>query len=101
MRSRVGLQVWNTQKLVLLILERPAGTSLVVQGLRLQAPNAADLGLTPGQKTRSHIAATKSLHAASQIPHASTKTQLSERKEGRKEIKAGKGHCRGLQRKRG
>ena len=73
----------------------------MVQGLRLQAPNAADLGLTPGQKTRSHIAATKSLHAASQIPHASTKTQLSERKEGRKEIKAGKGHCRGLQRKRG
>ena len=57
----------------------------MAQGLRLQAPNAADLGLPPGQGTKSHIAATKSLHAASQIPHASTKTHLSKRKEGRKE----------------
>ena len=30
------------------------GTSLVVQWLRLQAPNAGGLGLIPGQGTRSH-----------------------------------------------
>ena len=42
-----------------------AGTSLVVQWLRLRAPNAGGWGLIPGQRTRSHMhAATKSLHAA-------------------------------------
>ena len=30
-------------------------TSLVVQGLRVQAPNAGDQGLIPGQGTRSHV----------------------------------------------
>ena len=36
------------------------GTSLVVQWLRLQAPNAGVLGLTPGQGTRSHMPQLKS-----------------------------------------
>ena len=31
------------------------GTSLVVHWLRLQAPNAGSMGLTPGQGTRSHM----------------------------------------------
>ena len=31
------------------------GTSLVVQWLRLRAPNAKDQGLVPGQGTRSHM----------------------------------------------
>ena len=31
------------------------GTSLVVQWPRLQVPNAAKLGLIPGQGTRSHM----------------------------------------------
>ena len=31
------------------------GTSLVVQWLRLQAPNAGDPGSIPDQETRSHI----------------------------------------------
>ena len=31
------------------------GTSLVVQWLRLCAPNAGGLGLIPGQRTRSHM----------------------------------------------
>ena len=31
------------------------GTSLAVQWLRLHAPNAGDLGLIPGQGTRSHM----------------------------------------------
>ena len=37
--------------------ERKKGeeTSLVVQWLRLHAPNAGDLGLIPGQGTRSHM----------------------------------------------
>ena len=32
-----------------------AGTSLVVQWLRLQAPNAGGPGSIPGQETRSHM----------------------------------------------
>ena len=35
--------------------ERAIGTSPVVQGLRLQAPNAGGLGSIPGQGIRSHI----------------------------------------------
>ena len=31
------------------------GTSLVVQQLRLHAPIAGDMGLIPGQETRSHM----------------------------------------------
>ena len=34
--------------------ERGRGTSLVVQWLRLHAPNAEDLSSSPGQGTRSH-----------------------------------------------
>ena len=37
------------------------GTSLVVQWLRLCAPNAGDLGLIPGQGTRSHTLHLKDL----------------------------------------
>ena len=45
------------------------GTSLVVQWLRLCAPNAGARGLIPGQGTRSHIhAATKSSHATTKEP---------------------------------
>ena len=53
-------------------LYRKPGTSLVVQGLRLRAPNAGGLGSIPGQGTRSHMhATTKSLPAA-------TKTQRNQ-----------------------
>ena len=45
--------------------EQETGTSLVVQWLRLHAPNAGGPGSIPGQGTRSHMhATTKSLHAA-------------------------------------
>ena len=47
------------------------GESLVVQWLRLHAPNAGDLGLTPGQGSRSHIEQLK-------IPCAATKTQCNQ-----------------------
>ena len=36
----------------LICIETPRGTSLVVQGLRLHAPNAGGLGSSPGQGTR-------------------------------------------------
>ena len=45
------------------------GTSLVVQWLRLWAPNAEGLGLIPGQGTRSHMrVTTESSHAATKAP---------------------------------
>ena len=45
------------------------GTSLVVQWLRLHAPNAGGLGSIPGQGTRFHMhAATKSSHASTKDP---------------------------------
>ncbi|TEA38635.1 hypothetical protein DBR06_SOUSAS110563, partial [Sousa chinensis] len=48
--------------------------SLVVQWLRLQAPNAGGPGSIPGQGTRSHMhAATKSSHAQLRSPGAATK----------------------------
>ena len=57
------------------------GTSLVVQWVRLHAPNARGPGSIPGGGTRSHMhsatkslhATTKSLHAATMSPHAATK----------------------------
>ena len=58
------------------------GTSLVVQWLRLCAPNAGGLGLIPGQGTRSYMPQLrvcmlqlKILHAAAKIPCAATKTR--------------------------
>ena len=42
------------------------GTSLLVQWLRLCAPNAGDLGSIPGQGTRSHMQQLKILHAMSE-----------------------------------
>ena len=48
-------------------------TSLVVQWLRLCAPNAGGPGSIPGQGTRSHMhAASKSSHATTNKPHAAT-----------------------------
>ena len=41
-------------------------TSLVVQWLRLHAPNSGDLGSIPGQGTRSHMQQLKILHAMSE-----------------------------------
>ena len=50
------------------------GTSLVVQWVRLRAPNAGDPGSIPGWGTRSHMhAATKSSHATTKSLHATTK----------------------------
>ena len=62
------------------------GDFLVVQWLRLCAPNAGGLGLTPGQGTRSHMlqlkeiphAATKNPACTTKILHAETKTRCSQ-----------------------
>ena len=61
------------------------GTSLVVQWLRLHAPNTRGPGSIPGQGTRSHMlqlkilhAAKKILHVATKIPRATTKTRRSQ-----------------------
>ena len=45
------------------------GTSLVVQWLRLHAPNAEVLGLIPGQGTISHMLQLKILRATAKIQH--------------------------------
>ena len=44
----------------------PLGASLVVQWLRLRAPNAGGLGSIPGQGTRSRM------HAVTKVPHAAS-----------------------------
>ena len=48
------------------------GTSLVVQWLRLHAPNAGGRGSNPAQGTRSHM------HAATKSSHATTKTRRNQ-----------------------
>ena len=55
------------------------GTSLVVQWLRLRAPNAGGPGSIPGQGTRSHMHdTTKSPHEAMKIARAASKIQSSQ-----------------------
>ena len=49
----------NCLLLVFTIKEGKSGTSLVVQWLRLHAPNAGGLGLIPGQVTRSRYSQIK------------------------------------------
>ena len=51
---------------------------LVIQWLRIQAPNAESPGLIPGQGTRSHMLQLKIPRATRKIPHAATKTQHSQ-----------------------
>ena len=54
------------------------GTSLVVQWLRLHAPDARGSGLIPGQGTRPHMPQRKISHVATKTPHIATKTQCSQ-----------------------
>ena len=48
--------------------------SLVVQGLRLQVPNAGGPGLIPGQGTRSRMLQPRLPMTQPKIPHAAIKT---------------------------
>ena len=61
------------------------GTSLVVQWLRIRAPNAGGPGSIPGQGTRSrmlqlraHMLQLKDPTCATKIPRAATKTRGSQ-----------------------
>ena len=49
------------------------GTSLMVEYLRLQAPNAWGLVLIPDQETRSHMLELKILHAIRKTQHSQIK----------------------------
>ena len=71
-----GVQVFMDMFSFLLVLVKcdTGRTSLVVQWVRLRAPNAGALGSIPGQGTRSHM------HAATESPCAATKTQSSQNK---------------------
>ena len=53
------------------------GTSLMVQWLRLHAPNAGGLGSIPGQETRSLMPQLRPRMLQLKILHATTKTQHS------------------------
>ena len=61
----------NEDVLFLQVEEVNFGTSLVVQWLRVHAPNARGLASIPGQGARSHMPQLKILHAV-------TKTQCSQ-----------------------
>ena len=57
------------------------GTSLVVQWLRLHAPNAGGPGSIPGQGTRSLMPQLKIPHASKKFSHAATKTRCNQIKK--------------------
>ena len=76
-------EVWWGGNLFLIKNKYQLGTSLVVQRVRLCAPNAGSLGSIPGRGTRSRMhmhAKTKSSHAATKIPCAATKARHSQNK---------------------
>ena len=60
---------WSILKLNIYTFIRNSnfGTSLVVQWLRLRAPNAGGPGSNPGQGSRSHIPQLKILYVAMKI----------------------------------
>ena len=62
------------------------GTSMVVQWVKLPAPNSGGPSLIPGQGTRSHVPQLKILHAAMKIkdPRAATKIWHSQIKKEKK-----------------
>ena len=55
------------------------GTSLVVQWLSLQAPNAGGLSSTPGLGHGSHMTHLKNYHSTTKDPEPKTKTQDSKK----------------------
>ena len=83
--------IFDTSGLSGHIFKSTAGTSLMVQWLRLQAPNAGGLGSIPGQGTRSHMLQRKiprvrqrQLEISTKISTATkTRCNLSKEKEKR------------------
>ena len=66
-------KLWNSSFLHSTII---SGTSLVVQWLRLRAPNVGGPGLIPGQGTRSHILQLRVCMLQLKIPHAATEDPI-------------------------
>ena len=67
-------------------------TSLVVQWLRLHAPNAEDQGLIPGQGSRSHMPKLRAQMLQLKIPHVAMKTPHLATKSQQTQIKKKKNH---------
>ena len=59
--SSILLEFCMLNNLQDILLNKKSGTSLVVQWLRLRAPNAGGLGSIPGQGTRSRMPQLKDL----------------------------------------
>ena len=63
---------------------RISGTSLVVQWLRLHAPNAGGLGSMPDQETRSFMLQLRVRMPQLKIPNAATKAWCSQKSKFKK-----------------
>ena len=68
-------------------LSSKVGTSLVVQWLRLCAPNAGGLGSIPGGGTKIPHTTTKPARHNQRSPRAAMKTQHSQKKQNTKKQK--------------
>ena len=66
---------WSDHRGQAMHVRRSRGTSLVVQGLRLWAPQCRGPGFDPGQGTRSHMPQLRVCMAQLKIPHATRETQ--------------------------
>ena len=65
------------------------GTSLVVQWLRLCAPNAGGPSLIPAQGTRSYVLHLKTLPAATKIQHSQISKYKQNKTKGHDKFRAG------------
>ena len=65
----------NLEFKILWLKKNFMGTSLVVQWLRLRAPNAGGLGSIPGQGARSHVPQLRVCMRQLKIPPAATKNK--------------------------
>ena len=76
--SQTQLKRLSIHTHILQLKEQKRGDSLVVQWLRLCAPNARDPSLIPGQGTRSHMLQPRVPMPQLKILHVATKTQCSQ-----------------------
>ena len=77
------LKPWYPVSIAFIVLVIPSkignsGTSLVIQWLRIRAPNAGGSGSIPGQGTRSHMPQASICMLQWKIPCAATKTRWSQ-----------------------
>lgn len=72
--SSSGKKVMENGKGAVLSLKYNSGTCMVVQRLRLYTPEAGGRGLTPGQRTGSHLSQLRVRTLQMKTPHATKKT---------------------------